>query len=609
MNRRRVLIRATGIGACTVAVLTASPPSGQAATTNPPAANTAPGAGTPPPPAVTIEGEGASDPTSELTKWQNDLYGPTGTLNLNYIASGGYKARQDLLAGTLDYAISGVPFTPEELSTLPKASGPLIDAPVMASGLGFLADPPVGRDGPGWGETVLLADEADPTTPNVVFRPYTGPLKVPNHNLAAMILSLVALDGEPENLYSVNSWGNPAVVSSFGLDPRRGDASAVGSVLPAEGRPRSFLRADPSESNYYSELFAATTAPEVWQGSQKIHRSTFEVGDALPPSLNTVQTKQGLPALLGVLGVPDKTGIVPYDINGTIVGVPPSGLSIFQAQFAATPARWISVQNAKGDWLTPSPAGIEAAVNAGGDTPFFALRNSVPGGYPLTYVNHLYAPSHGLSPDKTEAVATLIRYLATDGQSAMESHGDGKLSAALSNQALAAADRLVLSNCTGAGTVVVDSPLPGRFAPDLPGLKAIGSMRHCETPAKSSPGTKAPDGVVSTSVGPVSGGSFIPVASGDFSVPGGAGDATTAATASGSTASRNGAAMPGGTDKKPADAGPGGGKEAVAIASLPLSLPFLTGSSFDRFSALLLGAGFFFLGRRVVAWLIRLARA
>ena len=36
--------------------------------------------------------------------------------------------------------------------------------------------------------------------------------------------------------------------------------------------------------------------------------------------------------------------------------------------------------------------------------------------YPLVWVDHLYAPAHGLSIDKTEGLAMTIRYLATTGQ-------------------------------------------------------------------------------------------------------------------------------------------------------------------------------------------------
>ncbi len=51
-------------------------------------------------------------------------------------------------------------------------------------------------------------------------------------------------------------------------------------------------------------------------------------------------------------------------------------------------------------------------------TPLYALTNKVPGAYPLVWVDHLYAPAHGLSIEKTEALAAVIRYLATAGQAA-----------------------------------------------------------------------------------------------------------------------------------------------------------------------------------------------
>ena len=88
--------------------------------------------------------------------------------------------------------------------------------------------------------------------------------------------------------------------------------------------------------------------------------------------------------------------------------------------------------------MTPTPAAIEAGVNAGaaaGAAPcsptnqnaLYAATNKVPGAYPLTWVDCLYAPTKGLSMAKTNALAGFIRYLVTDGQNVLSAHGDATL--------------------------------------------------------------------------------------------------------------------------------------------------------------------------------------
>ena len=610
MNRRHIVGRVAAISVAALFVFEATPTSGHADTTTPatPAGPaTAQPAGSV---AVTLNGEGASDPAGELTTWQNDLFGNNGSLNLDYIQSGGYKARQDLIAGSVDYAISGVPFTSQELAKLPPGAGSLIDAPVMASGLGVIVTPPYNQSDPsaikhGWGLLNMSASS------NTTYAPYTGLTKLPAANLAAMIFNYGQPTGNPIDAnIALNKWNNPEVIAAFGLETKPPDANGNPPEIDftpggEDPGPLSYLRSDPSESNYYSELFASTAAPQVWLGLQK-QLGALAVGDAVPPALSTVHTAQGLSSQLDHLGLPDQNGLPtllpgPGDAGtGSLLAVvPPAALGLFNVKAPGNLARWVNIQNANGEWVEPSPASIDAAVNAGGDSPFFGLTHHVAGAYPLSYVNHFYAPSHGLSVEKTEALATAIRYLATDGQGVTAAHGDGQLSAKLVTQALAAANQLVLSNCTGTGAVLVTSSDPGRLAPNLPGLHAIGSMLHCEAP-------QAPSAAATSSV-PASGS---PAAS-SGGVPA---FSAAASPVDGSTPTAGGAPTGGNTSPPPLKAAAkpdakGGTGGALRLASLPLSLPFSNVSTFDRLTALLLGAGFFLLGRRVLAWLVRLTRA
>src|SRR5579875_2760381 len=168
----------------------------------------------------------------------------------------------------------------------------------------------------------------------------------------------------------------------------------------------------------------ATAERKLWDAGLKA------VGDNHPPTPAAItqtypsavapQTKEGVnlevQALLG--------NVNNQNFNGSVADVPPGAMeqvkqynksqkSEHQPQVEV---KWLGVPNAKSQYLDPTPSSIDTSVKAGGATPFYALTHKVKGGYPLTYIADLYAPAHGLSVERTEAIATLIRYLATGGQ-------------------------------------------------------------------------------------------------------------------------------------------------------------------------------------------------
>ena len=106
------------------------------------------------------------------------------------------------------------------------------------------------------------------------------------------------------------------------------------------------------------------------------------------------------------------------------------------------------------------------------------------GAYPLVWIDHMYVHATGLTAAKVEALASTIRYLATDGQAVAATVHEGRLSTELTKQAVAGADELVTKACPTDGTAsVVQSTDPGPNAPAGAGVKAIGTMKHCQATA------------------------------------------------------------------------------------------------------------------------------
>jgi ABC-type phosphate transport system substrate-binding protein len=520
---------------------------------------------------IPIKGGGSWGAYRELLTWQNDLSEAKQPLDLSYTAHGSLIGRQEFLSGTNDFVLSGVPFTPDELTKVPGGAAGIIDAPVQVSTLGFLLEAPVPD---GFSTLQQLCDPDDPNTPDpsqcLVKHAYTGPIKLPVTNLAAMLLRYTGTTFPP-----LNSWNATDVLKTMGVD---------NFTTPPLAGPAPVNRSDPDEVNYFLQQYVATKAPAVWNAVEVANPTipwdpiTERLGR--PGSSRDGVDQQSQQLALG--GGDPTTGTINQFTAGVFAPVPPSALGGIKKTFPDVKLQFIQVQNANGDWVEPTPESINAAVDAGGVTPLYALNNKVPGAYPLVWVDHLYAPAHGLSIEKTEAMAAMIRYLATAGQSAGKPVGEGRLSAPLTAQALNAANQLVSSNCTGNDRHVEQSTDPGPDLPNLPAVKTIGMMQHCVTGAP--PATGSSDGFAGQS------GTFDSTGTSSGSSSG-----TVAASAS-STATAAGGAAADVKVRRRADG-------SLIATNLPLPAPSTMGGV-DRFATLLLGVGLYFLLRKPVRKLL-----
>jgi ABC-type phosphate transport system substrate-binding protein len=562
-----------------------------------------------PPDTVTLRGEGSWDPMGEMTTWQNDLYGTgqTGLINMDYLANGGYTGRLDYLAGSLDYVLSGVPFTSDELKQLPGGAGDLIDAPVQVAAMGVLMNPPINDALPGMFAVIRQHNDANQT---VDYIPYTGPARVPSPNLAAMLLHFA---GTQQNV-----WDAPAVISAFGITLEcpspSNDLLACDTFTPTapEDQPQPVLRSEPSEADYYVQLFAQTAANQMWTTMQQQLKRSFEpISERLP--VLTAQTRPGVEQQVNYFSTP-------ATFNQVIGPVPPYATSL-----PGAPKTWIQVQNANGDWVVPTPASVDAAVNAGGDTPLYALSDKVPGAYPLVYVTHLYAPAHGLSIQKTEALATTIRYLATAGQSATAAAGDGRLPAPLVLQALDAANRLVQSNCAGPGMAVTVSNDPGPYAPPSLASQHLGPMDHCAA-AVPPPATTTTTTRPTTTTTRATTTTTQPTTTTTTAAPLGSSGGALAASSPGSSSGGSGSGTGGSAQAEaqavtpapatgPTRAPPAAGlapavasshkSGAVILTALPLAPPWSAGRGWDTLSGLVIGALLYLAARRPARAFVR----
>ncbi len=623
---------------------------------------------------VNLTGEGTWDiDQTQLTGWENDLYGSAADpkISLRYIQQGGPTGLSALLNGSVDYAISGIPYTKSQLDGFPGGANGIIAAPIMPSAVGFLLNAP-------------SFQVFDYTTS--VGASYTGQVRVPADNLMAQLFNYKATDDPvsasspyyPVNCVAggvqYNEWDDPDIISNWDqsflaqYDPSSSTDFVVFNPcgpFPGgnSGVPITIFQAAPSEWTYYLEQWASVAGPAMWSLLQKNADPTPAAADPWAPSAQVVPNLQrnmgfapgfpeALPNFDQYTNGAGESGLY----GGVEMPSPPSGLkqAVAQAQVlggtsSSSNLQWIYVQNANGDWVAPSPASIDTAVDAtpavdpmatSGEQALDAASNHVPGAYPLTYIDYLYAPASGLSPQTTEALATMIRYLVTDGQNSMASYNDGELSSGLVLQALNAANRLVKSNCPPADLAYTAAL--GPYTPtNLPGLDGLGTEYHCEvaastpssgttpttTPTKSNMSSPPPKTTSSTTAsGSTSGSALAGGSTGGMSTKGTAGLSSSSGSGSAATGTGSfqpvGAALRAGIGRRagsaaapaaqPAtgEAKTAGASKKTAKAYLASNLPFSplsgTGARLDKLVALMVGVWLFLLvRRRPVDWIRR----
>ena len=560
-------------------------------------------ASAPAPPAVVLHGEGAWSVFEMTTGWHNALAQAPSAIDSRYTAVGSYFGRADFLGKGSDWVLSGVPFTDTELAQAHAKRSDFIDAPVVVASLGMLFQRPVGGPVPGLQTVVVLCDPFDEstwpkdiTTQDEAFakctqwQKYAGPIKIPWQNLAAMLFSY-AKDANGGGADPSLSWSNPDVLAAMGVDN-------LLSVPPGTG-PATVLRSDPDETTQYMQEFVSRFAPKVWAGLQADYPQGFWNPVSETPgrqaSASRGQADQQADQFKWPASDP-RTGTAPS--GGVLAPIPSSLIAEPRATWGTfgAPADFVEllpVLNANGDYVVPTSASITAAAAAGGDQPLYAFDHKVPGAYPFTWIDHLYAPAHGLSIAKTEGLATLIRYIATAGQDVAASVGEGRLPDSLVQKSLEAADALVLSNCVGADRTVVASSDPGPFAPALPALQNIGRMLHCRAvPAPTTTTTTAAPSPPTTAARAASSGST----SGSFSD-----SASFSGSDSGSVSGVMTPTTIGTTSAPPADTATTIAKtadhKAVLITATGLPIAPTSSSGFDKLGAFLLGVLIYLVGR------------
>ena len=489
-----------------------------------------------------------------------------------------------------DFVITGVPFTDAELAERPQGAGEIIGLPLSVGSTAIIV---------GESPTYGWATETLPCTPEEyeqglcewVAGPPLETVRIPSESLSALIAGKA-----PQRLWS---------------DP--GFAAALGTVdlkIQKAGGVHTFLnRTEAASQNKYLLEYAKTLGPAAWADT-KARDPGFAwepIGEVFSPR---TPSKYGMDTQVGSMSLKTDpvSGGSPPEWTGNMGPVPTTLVAKITADFPVPDYRVAEIQNANGDWVLPTRETLDAALAAGTE-PIVAVKQKVPGAYPLVFINNLYTVAGTLSPDEANSLAAFVRYVVTDGQQLVIDHGATDLPDDLRTIALAKADQIVAKNCTKDGYEVTTSA-PSAFEPETPGVQAIGVMKHCTVkpppPTTTTTTTTLAPTTTTTTVAPTTTVTTVPTVQSQSPAPRTTTASPTTTTPPPTTtpvtttevATTTTAAATTTTSEPEAASSGGSRPRGVALAQLPMVKPRTGAEEATRLGTLLLGAAIFLGGRR-----------
>jgi len=454
---------------------------------------------------TSILGEGGTFASPIINKLELDLDNADPSIDARFDDLPGVDvARQDFATGANDFAVSEFPLTSGE-ATIAKMNGrgfAYVPFAAQAVAVGF----------------EMIVEPANTSRPQFL---------EPSIQLTAPTLADIMTDKLP-----TGEWDDPQIQQE---NPTLGLGTAV---MPSPNYPSFYAPADPSAgTSTLIQLFlndpVSRTIWDAYAVAQQESPDTayehfpgnnVQGGDlAMDEKFVTVDPATGLPE--PAAGVQETSGVI---------GAIPMDWTI---------APWdiptVSIQNAAGDYVAPTPASMTAALDdaqldSSTNLVSFPAQDPNPAAYVMPAMSYLVVPTSGLSPTKATALSALIRFalspagqrdvVSMDGVAltpAMEAAGEKVADeVAAEGNAVGATTATTAPKATAGSTVVPATTAPNaapitssvladppdsastspttQFVP-APGAQPDGS----ETRAEANKGVTPLDAIALTSVGPL----------------------------------------------------------------------------------------------------------
>lgn len=317
-----------------------------------------------------IAGGGADAANRAVYGWTVNVCSPPKSLGVNYISANDQDGRENFLSGLNDFAVTGNPFSADELKQAKAKGKTFAYAPITSSGLVLaykIFDQNAAASEPGAEVTDLKL------TPQLVAEIFTG---------------------------QIQNWHADADINA--LNP--------GHVFPPSVWP--LVRGDHSAANYEFTSWLTATAgsalPSNWPGASYDYPLSYltqnaaivggeSLADAIADPLSAQNSNDYFN--VGYIGFIDSSEAAYY------------GLPVAK------------IENAAGSFVDATPTTIAAALshattNADGVTVSPNYSDTDPNDYPMPVVDYAVVPTNKYDYQKGRTLQAFLRYAVTAGQQA-----------------------------------------------------------------------------------------------------------------------------------------------------------------------------------------------
>lgn len=332
--------------------------------------------------ASAVKGAGADSPDPLIGAWQTAVAAPPLSTSVDYSADGSAAGRDQFITNGVDFAVTGIPFTTEELAKLTAAKKTFVYAPVAGGSLAFVYHLFTPQ-----GQSIKGLQLSGPTLAKI----FTG--TVTNWNDAEIIAE------------------NPGVT----LPPKK--------IIPT-------VRGQADGATYVATSFFRYSAPAVWKTfMEDPQRGFVDEPRELFPFFAGVDSRTSSFAIADVIASTEGSdGRIGYVDNAWAKKALAGGADI------------IKVKNAAGSYVAPTPVSTAKTLAAAtiDNKNLLTINFGIadPTAYPIAMINYMVIPTSGLSAETGAAMGTFARYGLQKGQDAAAGIGDPALPSAVVTRSL-----------------------------------------------------------------------------------------------------------------------------------------------------------------------------
>lgn len=302
--------------------------------------------------AAPLIGEGSSYPGGLFDDIANGFHETKQTL-IDYTAVGSHHGREAFLEGEVDFALSDLPFHPDEAAKAASDGREYAYAPLFAGPLPF----------------VFHVDTTE------------GPLE--SLRLSPVTLAKIFTT-------SIGNWRAEALTQDNGapINAARGGNLGI------------FFRSDTNGLTWALSNWVQTLAPAEWKSFTTLYKLPDEPVERWP-SQNLLQSVQAAEFAAQRIREDPAPNAITY--------LPP-------AYVARDNLQTIAVKNKSGNYVLPSPEGGAKGLAAGEFDPATGVftpnyEPDDPAAYPLCLVTYAIVPLNKTTPEKQLAIAEMLRYV------------------------------------------------------------------------------------------------------------------------------------------------------------------------------------------------------